>query len=385
MSNKNRIQIIILGIILIGIVIIFIFIVGGRYDLNNDNIQETNVDIALENETPYIEPEPRIQEVEIQIHDTFYIEFDEINAIDDLPAFIELDNNLLTINPTKDNIGNHTITLEDINEEVILNINIVLPQVKWSSLENELRNFLGNQIDRYGIYIYDLKREENFGINEHKIFPPASSAKITIAVLVLRDIDAGIYFLDSTYPIQNAHKNSFSNNLGVYPEGAQVTLDKYLRELIINSNNTAWYHLVALQGHSYQSVNPRTIEELGVNPLFMDPYQGTARNLGKVFKDIYLENTLSHSSSHYLISLMENATPFNREGLSLDIPNNLKFANKLGYHWTHDLVNFVDTAIIWGNSTNYVVSVLNEGVDWNTGKRNLEGISSIIHRHIDNS
>ena len=286
----------------------------------------------------------------------------------------------------KSSIGEYNIILEgEGDRELDLTLNITLPEIDKTNLEREIREYLGNNIDQYGISISDLKRKDTFSINGTTIFPPASSAKLTIAILVLRDIEAGKYSLQTTYPKQVKYIHSPNDNISVLPNGTGVTIAKYLSELISISSNTAWYHLLHMLGDSWgdTGVNQRTIRELGVNPLFLDPYQSTSDGFVKIMSDVYNNVTLNKESAEYLFGLMKNATEFNKGGVSLGLPNGTEFVNKLGYHSTPDLVNFNDVSIVWGEKTDYAVAIIDKGIDWNSGKINLRELSKIIYKYLN--
>ncbi|BCX13955.1 MAG: hypothetical protein KatS3mg085_487 [Candidatus Dojkabacteria bacterium] len=329
--------------------------------------------------------QPIIKNIEVKVGETHNLVLDNIKIsstyTNQYSDFIKIKQDQIEINGIKENYGSKfiDIPLQNSNQKLVLEIKTTLPPVDWTKLENDIRNFLGDQQNQYGIMIYDLKRHESLGLNETQIFPPASSAKITVAILVLRDIEAGKYTLDTTYPVQAKYKHSNFDAIGSLPEGTPVTIRKYLEELIMLSSNTAWYHLVHMLGDSYEGVNPRTIEELGVNPLFLDPYQSTASNFVKVMSDVYYNKTLNEESKSYFFDLMRNATQFNREGVGLGVPPNVDFVNKLGYHWTYDLINFNDVAIVFGEKTDYAIAIIDENIDWTTGKYNIKEISSMVY------
>ena len=295
---------------------------------------------------------------------------------------VDLEKSKITFTPNKKTTDDFYLKFSGEKFDIAYKFKAKRAEVDWNTVEKEIRDYLGNQIENYSVYIYDLGRKEEFGINQSKQFAPASMAKLTVAVLVLRDVEAGKYTLDDTYPIQADFKFG-SDDLALKASGTQVTFREYLEKMIIDSSNTAWYHLVRHLGNSYEVVNPRTIEELGVNPLFMDPHLGTAQNLGKVLRDIYTNKTLSEDSSQLLIELMENAVPSNREGVGLGVPQDVRFANKIGTLWTVDDISYQDSAIIFGKKTDYVLVIMNQQVEWIPGRERLRRISEIVYSHLD--
>jgi beta-lactamase class A len=304
-----------------------------------------------------------------------------------LPEFLIVQNSSIEITPKKQDKGSFFLNyINKNNSAIAYNILIENKTVDWESLSKELEQYLQPVKEKYGVYVYDLSRNESLGINEDVQFPPSSTAKLPVAILVMRDIQNGKYTLEDTYPVQTKYKHSTVDSIGKYPEGTKLTIETYLEAMMIESNNSAWYHLVQMLGSPWgdTGVNQRTINELGVNPYFIDPYVGTAKNLAQQLADVYNLKTLNEENSQYLINMMKRALKFNREGIGLGLPTGVEFANKLGYHWTPDLVNFVDGAIVFGHNRDYVVGILDKDIDWSVGKKNLQELSKIIYKYLDN-
>lgn len=304
-----------------------------------------------------------------------------------LPEFLEFEDSSVIIAPKKQDRGSFFLNYSNgSNSAIAYNVSIENKPVDWESLSKELEQYLAPVREKYGLYVYDLSRNESLGINEEVQFPPSSTAKLPVAILVMRDVQEGKYKLTDTYPVQTKYKHSTVDSIGKYPDGTNLTIETYLEAMIVESNNSAWYHLVQMLGSPWgaSGVNQRTINELGVNPYFIDPYLGTAKNLAQQLADVYNYRTLNEENANYLINMMKRALKFNREGISQGLPADVEFANKLGYHWTPDLVNFVDGAIVFGHNRDYVVGVLDKDIDWSVGKKNLEELSKIIYKYLDN-
>jgi len=301
-----------------------------------------------------------------------------------LPNFVIQNENKLLMYPKKEHTNKKYKVLLKSANNYYKNpiITVKLKELNMDLLDKKIKKYLGSRKNEFGIFVYDLLRNQTYGLNEDKKFIPASTAKMTVALLVMRDIDSGKRTLNSTYPIQNKLKHSWDDNLGRLPEGTQVKLDTYLRELLIYSSNTAWYHLVQMLGGSWEEVNYRTMSELGINPLFMDPYIGTARMLSKTFEEIYFKQLISTESANYLKQVLSQAVPSMKAGIGQNLKNNPEFINKLGHNCC-DRINYVDGILVWGQNTDYIISVLNINVNWEEGKIILRDLGRIISEFID--
>ncbi len=292
------------------------------------------------------------------------------------------------ITPRKFDSGDYQFAIrpEDMThpERSIFYLKVEAKEFDKKALRSDLQELLGNRIDHYGIYIYDLQREQSFGINHEKTFPPASIAKLPVAILTLRDVDAGLITLESTYPIQNRLKHSSIFPLEDLQEGTNVTIREYLERLILESSNTAWYHLRDRLGGTYEGVNPRTINELKANGFFEDPHIGRADKVGRVLKDVYDRVTLSEESANYLLNLMFNAPPDLKLAIPGGVPDGVKVANKAGFLFGgREGSTYADAGIVYGPRTDYVLVVLNDQAPpYPNGAYIIADISKIVYSHL---
>lgn len=348
------------------------------------------------NQFPYIELSyEKLGDIQtVVVNETAFINTDKVIDVSamtglsndtELPEFITYDANNLNIKARKGDSGEYYLKFFAKAIPTIYVITVKNTDVNMDALNGDLARYLQNKgiTDKYGIYVKDLNRDVTTGINGSVEFPPASMAKMTMALLVMRDIDAGKYTLDSTYPLQAKYIFNPEDDLGKLGAGTPVKIRTYLERLLKDSNNTAWYHLDQFLGKSYESVNPRTVNELGVNPLFLNPHQGTAIGLGKLFGDLYSATSVSPESRDYIIDLLKNALSWNREGIGLGLPKDVQFANKIGNLWTENDVNFCDSAIVYGKNTDYILIIMNKDIDWVSGKKNLAELSKIVYSYLD--
>lgn len=62
---------------------------------------------------------------------------------------------------------------------------------KTIQIDEEIRNIVGDDIDRMGLYYYDIKTGENIAINEDKVFRAASTTKVDLAMMVMDAMNRG--------------------------------------------------------------------------------------------------------------------------------------------------------------------------------------------------
>lgn len=281
------------------------------------------------------------------------------------------------------NKGEYQYIFEYPDRIVTYNINVEYKEVDLVSMESEIEGILGGYADQFSINLYDFKREVEWNYNKDKIVEPASIAKLPIAMLVMRDIDSGKYTLQETYPIYNSQKFSFSGNIGSLSEGTEVTIDYYLSNLLSMSDNNAWYILTYFLGGNWEVVNPRTINELGINPLFLDPPQGTAKNVGKLLKQLYTNEGISKESSEYILRKLGEAGDWAKAGVGLGLPEGITYYNKIGTLLAGDKYSYQDAALVYGAYTDYSLVIMDEYIDWDLGQVLLKDISSVVYRYLN--
>lgn len=380
---KVLISILIITAILLSLLLIWLI-----YQLANKpstrELEPINADTQIE---PFSMQESEYKEEYLENNKDYTFEVDKnyfLTNETELPHFITFENNKITVNGVKNSIGTHTLKFQNGSKnELNFLLHIESPNLNFESLETQINSILGDKASSYTIYLENLLNGQHLDINKGKIVEPASIAKLPVAILTLKDVDAGKISLADTYPITNQNKFGTAGNLGNLPSGTEVKISTYLEELIYHSDNNAWFVLIEFLGGNLESVVPRTINELGVNPLFLYPPQGTSEGVGKILKDLYFRNILSEKSTDYLISLFENSDPWTRNAIGSGLPSEAKFINKIGTLDDSGKVSYQDGAIVWGERSDYVLVIMNEDIDWVTGQQNIKMISELVYNFLN--
>lgn len=297
-----------------------------------------------------------------------------------LPNFISKENSELIIVPTKNDIGLYTIYLNELD---YLQINVYLEPLNSELIKSSLLEYLNDESSNYGLYIYDLKRNVEISFNESNLFRAASMVKVPIAIAILKEVEDGSLSLDSYYNLKG--NLIFTNlvGLGQYSVGTSFTLRQYLEAMIIESDNTALNHLDSILSKKYgNNLNMHLKELLGVN-FFVNPPETTPKEVGTVLEGLYNYRFLNKTNSDYLINLLMNAVPDLKEGIGLGIPSNIQFANKIGFLDTNEDLSYMDSAIVYGTKTDYIVVIMNKNQPWTVARNNLKNLSSIIYKYLN--
>ncbi len=367
--------------LLLSVIAFFIYISSNTQDNGNSlsyvmETNEENLNIKKSEETIAIS---------LLVGEKYQVEesIDNMTSGDMLSESVDITGSTEIVTFIFNNKGEYTYIFEYGDRIVQYEISVRYKEVDLVSMKTEIESVLGEYRDQFSINLYDFKRELGWDYNKDKIVEPASIAKLPVAMLVMMDIDKGLYTLDTTYPILDSQKFSFSGNIGSLPEGTEVTIDYYLSNLLSMSDNNAWYILTYFLGGNWEAVNPRIMNELGVNPLFLDPPQGTAKNVGKLLQKLYLNEGISKESSEYILNKLEEAGDLARAGVGLGLPSGTTYYNKIGTLMAGDKYSYQDAAIVLGEYTDYSLVIMDEYIDWDLGQVLLRDISSVVYRYLN--
>lgn len=269
--------------------------------------------------------------------------------------------NTLSFNFTKDDIGkNYTVTLSNSEQDKkIYNINVGLKDADIEALKAEILKDLGNEKTNYGIYIKDLKRDQEVSINGQLIYPPASITKVPIAIIALRDIQAGKFTLEDTFPMKQAYKVYAFDGFSGVPNGREISLDEYITTMLRESDNTAMTALENILG-GVEILDQRYKTELGIDTFFRDPHIAKAEDIGHVFEGIYKGTFLDKERNDYLLNILFHTADRFQDRIQAAVVNepNTTVAHKIGQVTTDEGYSYNDAGIVYGPKTDFIVVVI---------------------------
>jgi beta-lactamase class A len=365
LKRHKKITKLVLIIYILLLIIFWVYILIPKSRIPKDqlgNISALNMtgEITLANSSIVLDTtEPQRVKVDNRYKD-FYFGF--LKSIDSDIQFKE-------INPE-----NYLAAGENIN----LHIQLIPKVFDETLLEQQIRDILAEDIDNYGVYVFDLKRDIEIGINQEKIMPPGSISKLPVAIMTLKEVDKGKLSLDQQLEFTGQSAVAPSNILGDWHVGLSFSLNEYLRFLIIDSDNSSIRFLEYLLG-GYEELNERVKTELGVEHFFRDPHDVTAKDLGRVYRGIYFQEYLSKESNDYLLDLLKNTSYILQDGIPVGIPYWVTIAHKTGQISTEPGYAWADSGIIYGEKTDYILVILNEKIDIPIARYKVQTISKVVY------
>jgi beta-lactamase class A len=301
-----------------------------------------------------------------------------------IQPYATLEGDVLKITPDKNSSEDTIIYLSDSEKGLIKQtFKIANKKNDWAALEQRLFNVLGGLKDQYAFYIHDLTNGDTYSYRGEVQITPASIAKTGTAILIMRDVEAGKYNLEKTFPYDRSKAIWSSGELGAVASGTPITIGRYLDLMIKQSDNNSWMMLNESLGGNWGGFNDRIIAELGANPFFMDPFKSTANVIGKVYTDLYYAKTLKPETRDQLFNIMRDTVPWGKEAIGAGLPAGVDFVNKIGTLWTETEISFQDAAIVWGPKSTYVFVVLDVDVEWEPGLVTMRQLSSEVYNFLN--
>lgn len=243
------------------------------------------------------------------------------------------------------------------------------------SLNKIVENFTDAEV---GLYFEFLNTGANISINEQKRFWPASLIKMPTAMAVMKKIERGEWKLSNELVMFLEDRDERYGDLYKKPAGTKFTIEELLKELIINSDDSAHRILIRnLEGEDFDEI----IDGLGMGQLYDQDYNITAKEYSRIFRSLYTSSFLNREYSQNLLELL-SVTPFNR-WLGSAIPRDVVFSHKIGENDSEN--TYLDSGIVYFPSRPYILTVmveLNEGVDESRSDEIMGEISKEVYEYI---
>ena len=273
-----------------------------------------------------------------------------------------------------------TLFQDDLfSQNLILSSDLVEPQKARpdsSGLEAEILKILGDEKEKYAVYLKDLASDFEVKVNAEKNFYPASIYKVPLAIIILQEVDAGTLSLDEKQMIK-PEDFAYSHDLLASRIGLEYRLDELLTYLIVYSDNTAGRVLERIVGGDQKVANK--IDQLGLANFSRNPQSVDALSVFKVFEGIYNQSYLSNSSNLFLLHLLKNTCQEHQDRLAESLPQGVEVAHKIG---TLETV-YQDAGIIYGKSGDYILVVLNRDIKIDQAREKLQQISLVTYNFLN--
>lgn len=244
----------------------------------------------------------------------------------------------------------------DISRSFITQDNFIVNLEALRKDVNQIAKDFGEE--KVSVYLEFLNTGANISINKENYIWPASLTKLPVAMAVMKKIENGEWQLGNELVLMPGDANQMSgdatNPLSEYPVGTRFTIEKLLEELLIKSDNTAYYILLR---NIHQDELKTVILDIGIESLFSEDGQISAKEYSRIFRTLYTSSFLKRENSQYILELL-NRSIFT-EFLSHGVPDEVDFPHKYGQDDQN--MAYSDSGIVYIPNRPYIITVMVEG------------------------
>lgn len=230
--------------------------------------------------------------------------------------------------------------------------------VNIQPLREELRNmsqeFSGLERE-VSLYLEFLNTGANISINPDNYIWPASLTKVPLAMAVMKKVEDGDWELHNELVLMpgdaDTHSGAIENPLADFPVGTRFTIETLLREVLMNSDNTAYY--ILLRNLHRDDLNKMTLA-IGLDALFQKDGKISAKEYSRILRSLYTASFLSRAHSQMILEWLDEAT-FN-SFLTEGVPESVPFPHKYGEDDRTRV--YSDSGIVYLPDRPYIISVM---------------------------
>lgn len=250
-----------------------------------------------------------------------------------------------------------------------------------------IRESLNIMADEYGrdsvsIYVEYLNTGANISIGPDVYVWSASLPKLPIAMAAMKKVEEGDWRLTNELVLMpvDKDKNSGSKDdkLWEHPVGTQFTIEKLLREMLANSDNTA-QEIVYRNLHADEI--DRVVFDLGLDKLFNKEGRMSAKEYSRFFRSLYTASFLNRENSQQILRWLDESTF--EDFLGSSVPDDVPFPHKYGENVIERV--YADSGIVYIPNRPYIISVMIQGdaeVDLKEDKARAEALMRTVSKTV---
>lgn len=246
-------------------------------------------------------------------------------------------------------------------------------------LREELRRITAaHEPNRIGVYFEYLNTGANISINQEERFWPASLSKMPTALAVMKKIERGEWKLSNELVLFYEDRNDDFGTLYRREAGTRLTIEELLKELLINSDDTAHRILIRnLEAENFEEM----LNGLGMEELYDKDYNITAKEYSRIFRSLYTSSFLKREYSEMVLRWLAE-TPFDYY-LGSGVPDDILFSHKIGEHDPE--ATYLDAGLVYVPNRPYLLTVMvkvADGSDETTAKEIMREISEAVYHYV---
>lgn len=255
--------------------------------------------------------------------------------------------------------------------------------VNFIPLRTALKEYVGKQEGKLGVYFEYLPSGTSIGVNDKEEVKLASLSKVPIAMSIYKKIERGQMSPSDKLVIEKKHLNPKFGDLWKRGEGTSLSVQELVELALAQSDNTAYDVLFdQLSGDEINEVYEgldipvnQTEEEGELFPLV------SPKSYSSIFRSLYLSSFLTEEHSNLILQILSQ-TPFN-DKIAAGVPGGIPISHKIGVFTREDTSRdvFIDCGIVYVPERPYILCgfVLDSE---EKAKEHISHVSKMIYGYI---
>ena len=255
--------------------------------------------------------------------------------------------------------------------------------INFIPLRQALREYVGKQEGKVGVYFEYLPSGTSIGVNDREEIILASLSKVPVVIAILKKVERGQMSLADMLVVKKEHLNQEFGTLWKRGEGTRLSVAELIRLTLTESDNTASTVLRSqLQGQELNDVYKNLDISVTIRPKEdKENLRVSLKNYSSIFRSLYLSSSLSEENSNYILNLLTQ-TIF-EDKIVAGVPDTIKVAHKIGVFEKSNAPQdvFIDCGIIYVPDRPYILCAFILDTD-EQAQKHISYISKIIYDYI---
>jgi len=221
----------------------------------------------------------------------------------------------------------------------------------------------------YGVYVYELEKDESYGVNDDLVFTAASVNKVPIMVALLQEIEKGRLTFEDQYGLQKKDIQDYGTGSMRYDRlGTVYTYNDLLELSGKKSDNTAAYVLSKIVGERKLG---NLMASLEMKNTSIEDNITTPEEMGWLFVELYKGRLLKNEFREKFYGYLTN-TDF-EDRIPMGAPDIIAVMHKIGSE-----IGVINDCGIVFETNPYVLCILSKNVKEAEALEVLPKISRLV-------
>jgi len=261
-----------------------------------------------------------------------------------------------------------------------INIPFIHPIPKNTSLDEPVQAILNDSQENYGIVIHNLKNNQNYALNEHKVFQSGSLYKLWVMATAYDQIKKGLLhetdIMEQEIPILNEKFQISTENAELKEGDITLSVSDALSQMITISDNYAALLLsekVRLSNvATFLTSHGFTESKVGTDGSIPTT---TPSDIAKFFTLLYQGTLIDKEYDGKMLDLLKEQQLNHK--IPKNLPDNVTIAHKTGEFnsFTHD------GGIIYTPKGDYIIVILSVSQNPLEAEQKIADVSEAVYRY----